>query len=173
MDFLDSIESNNCCNVFPCQYQTHIYCAILSLYLCACVFSLQSDPMCIACRKQKSLLLLLCIPYQSVIAIISWLLIQSVCVCVLFFSSNERQNKISIAYMQPKIKWKTNDFFVFRFVWFFSISMSDIREFQIRWKRDVFFKNRSMLSAAKGLVRKSMVIGKKNTIGLFELNVFV
>jgi hypothetical protein len=42
--------------------------------------------------------------------------------------------------------------------------MSDIREFQITWKRELFFKNKSTLLTAKYLIKKSIVIGNKKSI---------
>ncbi len=53
---------------------------------------------------------------------------------------------------------KIDDEYFLRFQIF--LSMSDIREFQITWKRELFFKNKSTLSAAKYLIKK----GKEKSI---------
>jgi len=45
--------------------------------------------------------------------------------------------------------------------------MSDIKEFQITWKRALFSKNRLTLSTAKYLIKKSIFIGKNKSIDQF------
>lgn len=42
--------------------------------------------------------------------------------------------------------------------------MSDIREIEITWKRDLFFMRRSGILTAKNLIKKSISIGKNKSI---------
>jgi hypothetical protein len=48
--------------------------------------------------------------------------------------------------------------------YFLRFQMSDIREYEITWKQELFFKNRSTVLTAKCLIKKSIFIGKNKSI---------
>ncbi len=138
------------------------YSKILCNYLCMCNVSLQSDPICIACllKIKSHFFFCFCVPpFLLYISLLSLLFHDFSFKVSLFFWTKEKKRQKN-KYCLCKIKLMTNIFFVFRFF----IPMSDIREFQITWKRELFFKNKSTLLTAKYLIKKSIVIGNKKSI---------